>query len=276
MRLLAKRIFCLLYKYSGAMFLHETLARWRGKTFVPILLFHRVTDDIPVDGLTVSTAWFRDLCRMLRARFNVVPLAEVVRLIQEGETPPWRTIAITFDDSYHDNLDAARMLGLYGLPATFFVPTHYVGTDLIFPWDAHLPKMPNLSWADVHEMIRLGHDVGSHTVHHVDLGKCLQDEARNELAESKRVLEAKLGRPARHLAYPFGQRENFKMEYLPLVRETGYEAVVSGFGGFADPKQNEAILPREPVHYFTDLVHLELHLAGCLHWIYALKKLRTK
>ena len=44
-------------------------------------------------------------------------------------------MAITFDDCYRDNLFAARVLAEHGLPATFFIPTKYVGTDQVFPWD---------------------------------------------------------------------------------------------------------------------------------------------
>src|SRR6516225_5949571 len=69
-----------LYKYSGAAGAQELLARWRGKSFLTVLLFHRVTDVIPEDGLTVSTARFRRICRMLRRRFRVVPVGEIFRL----------------------------------------------------------------------------------------------------------------------------------------------------------------------------------------------------
>ena len=39
-----------------------------------VLIFHRVTDDIPPDGLTVGTARFRAICRLLQHRFRVAPV----------------------------------------------------------------------------------------------------------------------------------------------------------------------------------------------------------
>src|SRR5262245_3300328 len=86
------------YKYSGALGVQELLARRAGRSFMAVLLFHRVTDAIPEDGLTVGTHRFRAICRLLRRAFRVVPVAEIVRLLRAGETPPPRTVAVTFDD----------------------------------------------------------------------------------------------------------------------------------------------------------------------------------
>ena len=93
---------------------------------------------------------------MLRRRFRVVPLAEVFDTLRSGRDMPPRTVAVTFDDCYRDNLFAARVLAEHGLPAAFFVPTGFVGTDRVFPWDRGLPSMPNLTWDEVREMVRHG------------------------------------------------------------------------------------------------------------------------
>jgi len=269
---LAKSAGCGLYKYSGAMHAQERLAYWSGRRFMSVVLFHRVTDEIPVDGLTVSTAWFRGFCELMRDRFHVVPLAELHRLLMSGTTPPLRTVAITFDDCYRDNLLAARMLAEHGLPATFFIPTGYVGTDCVFPWDIGLKPMANLTWDDVNEIQHLGHEVGSHSVSHPDLGITGPAEARLEMADSKKTLEDRLQRPVRWFAYPFGGRSNFRPEYWPLAQELGYDACFSALSGFIQPHHRGQILPREAMPYFRSLTNLELHLSGCLDWFYQVKR----
>src|SRR6266850_3831969 len=123
MKDIAKAALCGLYKYSGAMFAQEAMARVTGQPFMAVLLFHRVTDAIPEDGLTVSTSFFRKTCRMLRRGFQVVPLSRIFELLKSKQPPPPRTVAITFDDCYRDNLFAARTLAEFGLPACYFVPT---------------------------------------------------------------------------------------------------------------------------------------------------------
>jgi peptidoglycan/xylan/chitin deacetylase (PgdA/CDA1 family) len=267
-----KTALCAVYKYSGVAPLQEHLSRWAGRRFMAILLFHRVTDAVPEDGLTVGTARFRRVCELLRRRFHVVPVGEVFRILHDRAPIPPRTVAITFDDCYRDNLAAARILAEYQLPACFFVPTGFVGTDHVFPWDRGLPRLPNLTWDEVREITRMGFEVGSHTVTHADFGTISAEQARRELAVSRTVLEEQTGRPVRWFAYPYGGVNNFRHELLPLLEETGYQGCLSGYGGFVYPGMDARLLPRESVPYFKSILNLELHLAGCLNWMYALKR----
>jgi peptidoglycan/xylan/chitin deacetylase (PgdA/CDA1 family) len=272
MKMLVKNVLCAAYKCSGALGVYEYFARRAGQAFLAVLLFHRVTDAIPEDGLTVGTRRFRDICRMLRRNFRVVPVAEILRLLRAATPPPPRTVAVTFDDCYRDNLFAAQLLAEHGLPGCFFVPTAFVGTDTVFPWDAGLTRMPNLTWDEVRAMAALGHEIGSHTVTHPDLGGVSAEQTRFELVESRRVLEEQLQRPVRWFAYPFGLREHFREDRLGLVAEAGYEACFSGYGGFIYPGHKGLLLPREPVPYFDSVLNLEVHLTGGLNWYYALKR----
>ncbi len=269
---LAKSPLLNLYKYSGVMAAQERISYWNGNYILPILLFHRVTDDIPRDGLTVGTAWFRRLCEILQSRFHVISVAKAMNYLESGQCWPRRTVAITFDDCYRDNLFAARVLAEYKLPACFFIPSAYPGTDHVFPWDAGLKCMANLSWDEIKEMVDLGHEIGGHTVHHVNMAQVSVDEARRELAESKNTLEKRTGRPVQWFAYPFGGWDNFPIQRLPLVREAGYRGCFSGFGGFATPAEKGLIIPRIPVPCFESHLNLELYLTGCLQWMYALKR----
>jgi peptidoglycan/xylan/chitin deacetylase (PgdA/CDA1 family) len=262
---------CGAYKYTGALYLHEVLARWCGRQFMTILLFHRVTDAIPEDGLTVGTTRFRSICSMLAREFRVVGLGEIFRILREKQAIPRRTVAITFDDCYHDNLAAARVLAEFALPATFFIPTAYVGTDRVFDWDRALPRMPNLTWEDIREMARLGFEIGSHTVSHANLGAVPDEQARAELVDSRAVIEDETGQAVRWFAYPFGGQHHLRPEYVPLIREAGYDGAVSAYGGFVRPGMDDQVLPREAIPGFRSIAHLEMYLAGCLHWLYALK-----
>jgi peptidoglycan/xylan/chitin deacetylase (PgdA/CDA1 family) len=274
MKTLLKSGLCAVYKYTGIARLQETLAHRAGRGQAVILLFHRVTDAVPEDGLTVGTTRFRRICRMLRRTFRVVPLGEIFRLARSGAALPPRTAAVTFDDCYHDNLAAAHVLAEYSLPATFFIPAAYVGTNHTFPWDDHLPKMPNLDWDDVRSMADLGFEIGSHTLTHPNLAAIPFAQACQEIVESKKVIEDKVGRPVRWFAYPFGDRQHFHEDLLPVVAEAGYEGCLSAHGGFVQRGMTGLMLPREPVPVppFTSSLHLELHLRGALDWFYRLKK----
>jgi Polysaccharide deacetylase len=152
------------------------------------------------------------------------------------------------------------------------VPTAYVGTDRVFPWDRALPRMANLSWDEVREIAGMGHEIGSHTVNHVDLGVVSSEEARWELFESKAVVEKQLNRPVRWFAYPYGGKNNLRPEAAALVEEAGYKGCLSGYGGFVRPGTDPRILPRDTSPIYQELLNLELHLRGCLNWFYAFKQ----
>jgi peptidoglycan/xylan/chitin deacetylase (PgdA/CDA1 family) len=273
MKKLAKAAFYSLYKYTGLMRLHEAIRSAVGRSFASILLFHRVTDEIPPDGITVSTAWFRQICRMLRDRFRAVPLGEIARLVQNRARIPRRTVAITFDDCYRDNLLAARVLAEHGLPACFFVPARYVETDHVFPWDRDHKPLANLTWDEVREIAGMGFEIGSHTLTHPNLGELSLDQARVEMVESKAVIEKELGLPVRWFAYPFGGPQHFRTEQLALLAEAGYEGCLSAISGFIYRGRSYPILPREGVPPFENNLNLEMHLSGCLNWVYGLKRL---
>lgn len=261
-----------LYRYSGILAAQEMLFHCVGQSCLSILLLHRVTDEIPEDGLTIGCTRFRELCRTLAQRYRVVSLGEIYRLTRSGAALPPRTLAITFDDCYRDNLAAARVLAEHGLPATFFIPTAFVGTDYVFPWDSALKQMPNLSWEDVRAMHQLGFEIGSHTVSHPDMGTISAEQVCQELIESKAVLQDRLGSRVRWFAYPFGGVDNFRADCVPLLRQADYDASFSGYGGFIHRGMDTTILPRIPVPSFPSNLLLEIHLSGCLRWYYALKR----
>lgn len=260
------------YKHSGLMRLQESV-RWRTSTpYTTILLFHRVTDQIPPDGLTVGTRWFRDFCRLMKSNYNVVSLTEIDRLMKSGERPKRRTVAITFDDCYADNLPAAKVLHEHGLPATFFVPTQFVGTDHRFFWDSHLPQLPNLSWDDLRQMAAWGHEIGSHSVSHPDFGTLNDAEALREMVDSRRELQRKLNREIDWFAFPFGDGRHYRPHQARLAAEAGYKGTFSAVAGFIEGDMTGQILPRQAVTYFHNLTQLELHINRSLDWVYRLKR----
>ncbi len=270
MKTLVKKTACACYKYSGLLCAHEQVRHWLGKDSLAILLLHRVTDEIEQDGLTVNMPFFRTLCRHLQRNFRVVPLSEIYRIVNQGEPLPRRTLAITFDDCYRENIEVARILAEHALPACFFLTTALIEPQA--PVDPKLRFMGEIPWAEVQELLRLGHEIGSHTVTHPDMSQISVDQARQELADSKKTLEAHLERPVRWFAYPFGGPHQFRPDGLALAYEAGYEGVVSGHDGLIRRNMAGQILPRVPVPSFTGWLNLELHLTGCLDWWYGFRR----
>ncbi|HLM61323.1 MAG TPA: polysaccharide deacetylase family protein, partial [Pyrinomonadaceae bacterium] len=103
---------------------------------VNILAYHRVVADITkaekeaIYGLVVSSATFRRHCELLRKSFDVVSLETALHFL-DGERKVVRPLAvITFDDGYLDFYEEAfPVLNEFGLPATVFLPTEFIGQD---------------------------------------------------------------------------------------------------------------------------------------------------
>jgi peptidoglycan/xylan/chitin deacetylase (PgdA/CDA1 family) len=92
---------------------------------VGILRYHAICDERGYDyaspTICISPDAFRAHVEYLAAHYQVLPLDEVVRRFSEDRGLPENAVAITFDDGYADNLQAARVLHEHGLTATFFL-----------------------------------------------------------------------------------------------------------------------------------------------------------
>jgi peptidoglycan/xylan/chitin deacetylase (PgdA/CDA1 family) len=109
--------------------------RWQ-KRVPAILMYHRVAapQQDPWD-LAVSPDIFEQQLAYLKRNHTTVTLDELVQGLRSGRLPD-NAIAITFDDGYRDNLVRAKpLLAYYGLPATVFLATGWVGSSLPFWWD---------------------------------------------------------------------------------------------------------------------------------------------
>lgn len=61
-----------------------------------------------------------------------------------------------------------------------------------------------MTWDDVRQIAQNGCDIGAHTVQHLNLKTSALIDVRREMAESKSILEQKLGHAVKTFAYPFG------------------------------------------------------------------------
>src|SRR5206468_51940 len=82
--------------------------------------------------------------------FRVVSLRDLVHRLERGLALD-RDLAITFDDGYRDNFEnAVPVLEKLSLPATFFVVSQWIGTDVVPWWDsAQGARHPWMTWDQV-------------------------------------------------------------------------------------------------------------------------------
>jgi peptidoglycan/xylan/chitin deacetylase (PgdA/CDA1 family) len=213
-----------------------------------VVAFHRVSDRPECDGLTIDVDMFERYCRFFRRHFRVVPLGDVVDRLERG-LPPNRELAITFDDGYLDNYENARpVLERLSLPATFFVVTQWIGTDVWPWWDQESgARHPWMTWDHVRSLHRAGFEIGAHAKTHVDLGQVEMTEAREEILGARLTLEREIAARVDLFAYPYGGRNNITNSNRAAVKAAGFRCCCSNFGGVNMPDTDPFDLLRVPI-----------------------------
>ena len=97
-----------------------------------------------------------------------------------------------------------------------------------------------LDWEQLMEMQRAGVTIGSHTCSHVLLTNEPHGKALHETADSRALLEHKLGVSIEHFAYPDGR---FNREAVDVVAVAGYRYAY-GTCSHRDPRHPELTIPR--------------------------------
>ena len=204
-----------------------------------VLCYHSVSDDWE-HALSVRPDAFREQVSSL-ARAGVAPVS--AEALAGGER---RGLHVTFDDAYRDVLGALPLLEELGLPTTIFVSSAFAddGRALAVPElaadaEAHPELLATMTWDELRAVAASGVEIGGHTVGHPHLTRLTDAELERELGESKQRIEDEVGRPARLLAYPYGEHD---ARVHDAVRRAGYAAAFAQWPGSSI--RNPFALPR--------------------------------
>ncbi|MDG1173945.1 MAG: polysaccharide deacetylase family protein, partial [Opitutales bacterium] len=101
-----------------------------------VLLYHRIFNpSIDAQLLSVTPENFEQQLIFLKENYEVISYRTLIhRLVEKNLCD--RSICLTFDDGYIDNLtEALPLLEKYSMPATIFVCTGNIGKSNEFWWD---------------------------------------------------------------------------------------------------------------------------------------------
>jgi peptidoglycan/xylan/chitin deacetylase (PgdA/CDA1 family) len=138
-------------------------------------------------------------------------------------------ISLTFDDGLHCHFERALpILNELGFPATFFLVAN---TEPILTDGFEHPDWKKIVWSTeeialLRKMIQQGHEIGSHSVHH--LREFLDKDPNLEADESKQWMEKQLGSEISSYCYPFSY---FTSRFRRAVVKAAYKQARWGSGG---------------------------------------------
>lgn len=204
-----------------------------GRDGVPVLMYHWVNDDLG-DRLRLygvrPRAFARQVARLRSAGYRAVPIEDVLRHMRGEIALAPRSVVLTFDDGYVDNIEnAAPVLEEAGFTATVFLVTDRMGG--VNEWDLHHGDAPRrlMSWDDARRLDGTIFRFEPHSRTHPFLDRVPDDaRVRDEISGSKKRLEDELGRAAEVFSYPHGA---FDARAEAMVREAGFRAAVTDLSG---------------------------------------------
>lgn len=117
-----------------------------------------------------------------------------------------KLVTTSWDDGHPLDLRTAGLLAKYGIKGTFYAPVNY-------------PKRQVLTSSQLHELMAMKMEIGSHTVTHPMLTQLRTEDIFREMRESRERLEQLLGEPVTAFCYPKGK---FNATAVSLVSKAGY------------------------------------------------------
>lgn len=196
---------------------------------IPVLMYHKVSPDPKVAsiGYRIEPEEFEWQMRYLYENgYHSIDLGMVVDYFLKGVPIPEKPIVITLDDGYQDNfLYAYPIMKKFNFTGTIFVVSNIIGGVNEFDIKARLqPENKMMSWEQIKELDANGFIIGCHTLDHAHLARVSRDEARRQIAQSKRALEEGLSKEVQYFCYPYGEYNSFTLQ---VVKESGFKAAVT-------------------------------------------------
>ncbi|MBF0512206.1 MAG: polysaccharide deacetylase family protein [Candidatus Omnitrophica bacterium] len=187
----------------------------RDRYVVPILTYHHV--GIPSCKWrlnTVSEKSFEyQMSFIKRHGFQVLSFGDLVDGLKKGIQFSRNAVVIQFDDGYEDNYTYAYpILKKYHFPAIIFLVSDKIGSPGFLTWD------------EVKVMERDNVVAGAHTRHHANLPQLTLEQAKDEIAGSKKMIEEHLGHTIDYFCYPSG---GFTESVKGIARDAGFKAAVT-------------------------------------------------
>ena len=215
---IAISVTCFLLLFWG--YQHSWWRKMRFPQSPRILMYHMIEvpkHSLEKPNLAVSPKEFEKQIKWLKKNgWQFVTISELL-----NKRDPSKTIAITFDDGYINNLtNALPILEKYQAKATLYL----IAGGQSVNKNPH-PSALLLSDNQVTEILNSGLvELGAHSFTHPNLETSDEASRQYELAFTKNSLEERFGKTIRSFAYPFG---HFDLALAQMVEKEKYESAVT-------------------------------------------------
>jgi len=213
---------------------------------VPVLMYHAFSEGESEDRFIVSRRELERQTRLLKLlRYRTILFDDLVALLRSGAELPPRSVAITIDDGYRDNLEVAWPI----LRRRRLIPTIYLVADKIggrSDWDDEgggegIANRPLLSAEEIGKLREEGVAFGAHTRTHPTLTRLDDEQLAEETHGSREELQRQLDEPVRSLAYPYG---GFDQRVAQATEEAGFAGACTVENTLVNRGEDPLTVPR--------------------------------
>jgi peptidoglycan/xylan/chitin deacetylase (PgdA/CDA1 family) len=218
------------------------------KPRIQFLYIHHVFDD--------EINNFDKLLKLLSKHHSFISYSDAVNKILTGNIDkPY--ICISSDDGFKNNLAAVKIMEKYGAKGCFFVNPDTIGLKDFSKVKSfcnnrlNFPPTEFMDWNDLDKLIKSGHEIGSHTMGHINIAETNIKIVEDNINESYEILNKRIGKVL-HFAYPYGRFFHFNKQAFDLVFKAGFTSCATAERGChvaADRKlnTNELLIRRDHV-----------------------------
>ncbi len=162
---------------------------------------------------------------------DFVSVDDALSILKDRAKINGRYFCITFDDGYKNHIqNAFPILDDRKIPVCFFIPVDFIGLSITEDNARCVDFQPNnvaiefMTWNDCQYLADNAMIIGSHGMSHKAPVKMEINKFKEELVQSKSVIEEKLSVKCNHYCGPFGRANiDFDPNIHPLaVKEAGY------------------------------------------------------
>jgi peptidoglycan/xylan/chitin deacetylase (PgdA/CDA1 family) len=208
--------------------------RWSGRfervmttDAIQFLYLHHIFDD--------EARLFEAMLKKLGERHVFISYSEAVQRVQKGDIDG-SYIALSFDDGFKNCVRAGEIMEELGISGCFFLISSMIGekrfevTSEFCERQLNVPPIEFVDWSDVDALMKMGHEIGCHTVTHANLSELSRRGLQEEVGPALETLTRHCG-PIPHFSWPYGTFGHFSTEAAKVVFESGFESCASAVRG---------------------------------------------
>lgn len=214
------------------------------KNWIRFPYYHHVFDDERIG--------FKKQLKYLKNSGEFINMDEACDLMEGKETVDGRFYCVSFDDGYYNCF--SNMLEItsdLNIPVIIYLPS-----DFIYDEGNYIEPIKTegnsecfiryLNWNECRKMLPHLITFGSHTCSHAHLINLTPEQIRDELFNSKKIIEEKLKTDCLHFACPWGHVDiDFSEISTNIAKEIGYRSFATANRGAMFANSNCYLIKRD-------------------------------